>query len=110
MESAITEARAWAAAQTVTEECTSISPHIPARPVGLCSVGEMVSKPAEWPAFEILLEEMEKCRRMFQAFSLTHIPRSQNTKADKLARSARAQPHNVYYINSIPPTSLPEPL
>ncbi|CAA7057954.1 unnamed protein product [Microthlaspi erraticum] len=47
----------------------------------------MVSKPAEWPAFAILLEEVEKCRRMFQAFSLSHIPRTKNTKADKLARS-----------------------
>ncbi|CAA7051645.1 unnamed protein product [Microthlaspi erraticum] len=69
---------------------------------------KMVSKPAEWPVFEILLDEMEKCRRMFQTFSLTHIPRTENTKADKLARSARDQPHNVYYINSIPPVSLPE--
>ncbi|CAA7049717.1 unnamed protein product [Microthlaspi erraticum] len=36
---------------------------------------KMVSKPAKWPAFEILLEEVEKCRRKFQVFSLTHIPR-----------------------------------
>ncbi|CAA7031758.1 unnamed protein product [Microthlaspi erraticum] len=67
---------------------------------------KMVSKPTEWPAFEILLDEMEKCRRMFQTFSLTHIPRTENTKVDKLARSARDQPHNVYYINSVPPVSL----
>ncbi|CAA7043439.1 unnamed protein product [Microthlaspi erraticum] len=71
---------------------------------------KMVSKPTEWPAFAILLEEVEKCRMMFQAFSLSHIPRTNNTKADKLARSARAQPHDVYYINSVPPVSLPEPV
>ncbi|CAA7055889.1 unnamed protein product [Microthlaspi erraticum] len=33
---------------------------------------KMVSKLAEWSAFEILFEEMEKCRRMFQAFPYTH--------------------------------------
>ncbi|CAA7053009.1 unnamed protein product [Microthlaspi erraticum] len=70
---------------------------------------KMVSKPAKWPAFEILLQDMENYRRMFQAFSLTHISREKNTKADKLARSARDRPHNVYFINSIPPASLLEP-
>ncbi|CAA7014609.1 unnamed protein product [Microthlaspi erraticum] len=70
---------------------------------------KMVSKP-EWPAFAILLEEVEHCRGMFQAFSLTYIPRTKNTRADKLARSARAQPHDVYYINSVPPIPLPGPV
>ncbi|CAA7041516.1 unnamed protein product [Microthlaspi erraticum] len=151
MESAVTEARAWAAAQTkVTEPRAGIGWYYFDPESGSILVGssnirrglsplqtelealvwamqsmlahnkqrmnfqtdcaqlvKMVSKPAECPAFEILLEEMDKCRRMFQAFSLTHIPTSQNTKADKLARSARDQPHNVYYINSIPPASLP---
>ncbi|CAA7025563.1 unnamed protein product [Microthlaspi erraticum] len=45
---------------------------------------KMVSKPEAWPAFEILLEELETCTRKFQALSLTHIPRTKNTKADKL--------------------------
>ncbi|CAA7058436.1 unnamed protein product [Microthlaspi erraticum] len=71
---------------------------------------KMVTKPEGWPTFEILLEEVEKCKRKFQAFSLTHIPRTTNTKADKLARSARAQPHDVYYVNSVPPIPLPEPI
>ncbi|CAA7037442.1 unnamed protein product [Microthlaspi erraticum] len=69
----------------------------------------MMSKPAEWPAFAILLEEVENCRGMFQAFSLTYIPRMKNTRANKLARSARAQPHDVYYINSVLPIPLPGP-
>ncbi|CAA7049767.1 unnamed protein product [Microthlaspi erraticum] len=71
---------------------------------------KMVSTPREWPAFENLLDEVEQCKRKFQAFSLTHIPRTNNTKADKLARSARDQPYNVCYINSVPPVSIPEPL
>ncbi|CAA7062614.1 unnamed protein product [Microthlaspi erraticum] len=70
---------------------------------------KMVSNPTEWPAFAILLEEVEKCKRMFQAFSLSYIPKTKNTKADKLARSAQDQPHDVYYINSVPPASLPGP-
>ncbi|CAA7020406.1 unnamed protein product [Microthlaspi erraticum] len=69
----------------------------------------MVSKPQDWPAFAILLEEVEKCKRSFQAFSLTHIPRTKNTKADKLARSARDQPYDVYYVNTVPPVTLPVP-
>ncbi|CAA7030321.1 unnamed protein product [Microthlaspi erraticum] len=69
----------------------------------------MVSRPQDWPAFAILLEEVEKCKRSFQAFSLTHIPRTKNTKADKLARSARDQPYDVYYVNTVPPVTLPVP-
>ncbi|CAA7017616.1 unnamed protein product [Microthlaspi erraticum] len=53
---------------------------------------KMVSKPRDWPTFEILLEEVEKCKRKFQAFSLTHIPRTKNTKADKLARHYKKCP------------------
>ncbi|CAA7024093.1 unnamed protein product [Microthlaspi erraticum] len=60
-------------------------------------------------AFEILLKEVEKCKRKFHVFSLTHIPRTKNTNADKLARSARDQPYDVYYVNSIPPATLPIP-
>ncbi|CAA7042778.1 unnamed protein product [Microthlaspi erraticum] len=71
---------------------------------------KMVSKLRDWPVFEILFEEVEKYKRKFQAFSLTHIPGTKNTKADKLARSARDQPYDVYYINSVPVVSLPEPL
>ncbi|CAA7016468.1 unnamed protein product [Microthlaspi erraticum] len=71
---------------------------------------KMVSRPKEWPAFENLLAEVEKYKRQFQAFSLTHIPRTKNTKADKLAWNSRDQPYDVYYINSVPPVSLPEPL
>ncbi|CAA7025918.1 unnamed protein product [Microthlaspi erraticum] len=48
---------------------------------------KMIDRPKEWPAFANLLDEVEKCKRQFEAFSLTHIPRTKNTKADKLARS-----------------------
>ncbi|CAA7014793.1 unnamed protein product [Microthlaspi erraticum] len=64
-----------------------------------CSdVVKMVSKPEEWPAFAILLDEVDKCKMGFTSFSIVHIPRMNNTKADKLARSARALPTDVYYL------------
>ncbi|CAA7043004.1 unnamed protein product [Microthlaspi erraticum] len=61
---------------------------------------KMVSRPRERPSFEIILEEVEKCKKKFQAFSLTHIPRTKNKKADKLARSAGAQTYNVERANA----------
>ncbi|CAA7023630.1 unnamed protein product [Microthlaspi erraticum] len=73
-----------------------------------CSdVVKMVSTPEEWPAFAILLDEVDRCKRRFTSFSIAHIPRK-NTKADKLARSARALPTDVYYVNSVSPTWIPE--
>ncbi|CAA7039116.1 unnamed protein product [Microthlaspi erraticum] len=69
-----------------------------------CSnVVKMVSNPNEWPAFSILLEEVDRCKRRFTTFSVHHISITNNTKADKLARSARDLLHDMYYVNSIPP-------
>ncbi|CAA7027491.1 unnamed protein product [Microthlaspi erraticum] len=74
-----------------------------------CSdVVKMVSSPEEWPAFAPLLEEIDICRRRFPSFCIAHIPRKKNTKADKLARSARALPTDVYYVNSVPPAWITE--
>ncbi|CAA7014508.1 unnamed protein product [Microthlaspi erraticum] len=74
-----------------------------------CSeVVKMVSKPEEWPAFVTILEEFCRCKTEFISFSIVHISRKQNTKADKLARSARALPTDVYYVNSVSPTWIPE--
>ncbi|CAA7032385.1 unnamed protein product [Microthlaspi erraticum] len=74
-----------------------------------CSdVVKMVSTLEEWPAFEILLDEVDRCKRRFTSFSIAHIPRTKNTKADKLARSPRALPTDVYYVNSVSPTWIPE--
>ncbi|CAA7014686.1 unnamed protein product [Microthlaspi erraticum] len=74
-----------------------------------CSdVVKMVSKPEEWPAFAPILEEFCRCRMEFTSFSIVHIPRTKNTKADKLARSARVLPTDVFYVNSVSPTWIPE--
>ncbi|CAA7018268.1 unnamed protein product [Microthlaspi erraticum] len=69
---------------------------------------KMVSTPEEWPAFAILLEEIDRCKTRFSSFTIVHIPRANNTKADKLARSARALPTDVYYVNSVSPTWISE--
>ncbi|CAA7046662.1 unnamed protein product [Microthlaspi erraticum] len=67
-----------------------------------CSdVVKMVSKPEEWSAFSLLLDEVDRCKRRFSSFSIMHIPRTKNTKADKLAHSARALSTDVYYVNSV---------
>ncbi|CAA7060084.1 unnamed protein product [Microthlaspi erraticum] len=64
-----------------------------------CSdVVKMVSTPQKWPAFAILLDEVNRCKRRFTFFSIAHIPRTKNTKADKLAQSARALPTDMYYV------------
>ncbi|CAA7031188.1 unnamed protein product [Microthlaspi erraticum] len=74
-----------------------------------CSdVVQMVSKPEEWPVFRILLDEIDRCRRCFTSCSIMYISRTNNTKADKLARSARALPTSVYYVNSVLPAWIPE--
>ncbi|CAA7057785.1 unnamed protein product [Microthlaspi erraticum] len=74
-----------------------------------CSdVVKMVSKLEEWPAFSTLLDEVDRCKRKFISFSIMQIPRKENTKADKLARSARALPTDVYYVNSVSSAWIPE--
>uniref|UniRef100_A0A1J3E5Y1 Putative mitochondrial protein n=1 Tax=Noccaea caerulescens TaxID=107243 RepID=A0A1J3E5Y1_NOCCA len=76
-----------------------------------CSdIVKMVSTPEEWPAFSILLDEIDKCKREFTLCSVMHIPRTRNTRADKLARSARDLPYNVYFINHTPPTWISGPV
>ncbi|CAA7030815.1 unnamed protein product [Microthlaspi erraticum] len=69
---------------------------------------KMVSKPDELPAFATILEELCRCRTEFTSFSIVHIPRTKNTKADKLARSARVLPTDVFCVNSVSPAWIPQ--
>ncbi|CAA7050189.1 unnamed protein product [Microthlaspi erraticum] len=74
-----------------------------------CSdVVKMVSKLEEWPAFSLLLDEVNRCKRGFTSFIIMHIPRKENTKADRLARSARVLPTDVYYVNFVSPAWISE--
>ncbi|XP_048615605.1 uncharacterized protein LOC125588344 [Brassica napus] len=64
---------------------------------------KMVSTTTEWPAFTTHMEEFLRCKEYFPTFTIQHIPRAQNTMADKLARGARTQPSVMVYVDSIPP-------
>lgn len=61
---------------------------------------KMVSTPTEWPAFTTHMEEFLRCKEYFSTFTIQHIPRAQNTMADKLARGARTQPSAMVYVDS----------
>lgn len=64
---------------------------------------KMVSTPTEWPVFTTHMEEFLRCKEFFLNFTIQHIPRAQNTLADKLARGARTSPSAMVYVDSVPP-------
>ena len=65
---------------------------------------KMVSEPEECPTFESYLEDIKLLRRSFVNSDIVHVPRTENTRADSLARSARQQPSFVVYMDSeLPP-------
>ena len=59
---------------------------------------KMVSSPEDWPAFATHMEEFSRNKTFFPSFKITHIPRAQNTIADKLARGARRIPQLCYML------------
>ncbi|CAG7865284.1 unnamed protein product [Brassica rapa] len=61
---------------------------------------KMVSEPAEWPAFESYLEDIKLLRRSFLNSDIVHVPRTENQRADSLARSARKQPSFVVSMDA----------
>lgn len=63
----------------------------------------MVTSPEEWPAFSTLLDEFGLLRDCFPTFSLSHIPRSDNLKADCLAQSTRTIFSDISFVNNFPP-------
>ena len=70
----------------------------------------MVSSPEDWPAFATHMEEFSRSKTFFPSFKITHIPRAQNTMADKLARGAQSSPSAMLYVDSTPPVWLHEPM
>ena len=65
---------------------------------------KMVSEPEEWSAFESYLEDIKLLRRSFTNSDIVHVPRTENIKADLLARSARKQPSFVVHMDAeLPP-------
>ncbi|CAA7037587.1 unnamed protein product [Microthlaspi erraticum] len=72
-----------------------------------CSdVVKMVSKPEEWPAFSLLLDEVDRCKKGFRSFAIMHIPKKENTKTHKLARSARTLPTDTLRPSPWDPTPI----
>ncbi|CAF1828637.1 unnamed protein product [Brassica napus] len=64
---------------------------------------KMVSSPEEWPDFATHMEEFCRSKTFFPNFKIRHIPRAQNTMADKLARGVRSSPSAMLYVDSSPP-------
>ena len=60
----------------------------------------MVSEPEEWPAFTNYLEDIKTLKESFTRSEIIYVPRTQNSKADRLARSARKQPSFVVHMDS----------
>ena len=61
---------------------------------------KMVSEPEELPAFATYLEDIKHLNTSFNHSEIIHVPRTQNTRADSLARSARKQPSFVVHMDS----------
>ncbi|KAL0865027.1 hypothetical protein Bca101_044145 [Brassica carinata] len=68
----------------------------------------MVSEPKKWPAFANYLEDIRSLKRSFNYSAIIHVPRTQNTKADCLARSARKQSFYVVHMDTVSPVWLTE--
>ena len=61
---------------------------------------KMVSESKEWPAFASYLEDIKILKESFNHSELIHIPRTLNTRADSLARSARQQSSFVVHMDA----------
>ena len=51
----------------------------------------MVLEPEEWPVFASYLEDLKVLKESFLRSEIIYVPKTQNTKADNLARSVRKQ-------------------
>ncbi|XP_056864041.1 uncharacterized protein LOC130511184 [Raphanus sativus] len=61
---------------------------------------KMVSEPDDWPAFANMLEDIKTLKESFHSLEIIHVPRTQNLKADGLARSARKQTTFVVHMDA----------
>ena len=61
---------------------------------------KMVSEPEEWPAFESYLKDIKFLQGSFLNSDVVHVPRTENQRADNLARSGRKQPSFVAYMDA----------
>lgn len=66
--------------------------------------------PHQWPAFATHKEKFTNTKDLFARFTIAHTSKSQNTKADKLAKGVQALPIDSIYVNSVSPVWVFEPL
>ena len=55
-----------------------------------------VLEPEKWPSFASYLEDIKILKESFIGSAIIHVPRTQNIKADKIARSAKNQGRRSY--------------
>nr|VDC90709.1 unnamed protein product [Brassica rapa] len=61
---------------------------------------KMISEPEEWPTFESYLKDITVLQRSFYNSEIVHVPRTENKKADSLARSARKQSSFIVHMDA----------
>uniref|UniRef100_A0A0D2ZUU5 RNase H type-1 domain-containing protein n=1 Tax=Brassica oleracea var. oleracea TaxID=109376 RepID=A0A0D2ZUU5_BRAOL len=61
---------------------------------------KMVSESEEWLAFASYLEDVRMLKKSFNSLELIHIPRTQNSRTDSLARNARKQSSFVVHMDT----------
>ncbi|XP_056864324.1 uncharacterized protein LOC130511381 [Raphanus sativus] len=61
---------------------------------------KMVLEPDEWPAFASYLEDIKNLQQSFVSSKIIHVPRTQNLRADSLARSVRKQTSFVVHMDT----------
>lgn len=71
---------------------------------------KMLASPTEWSAFATHLEEFSRSKASFTRFTLSSIPRSLNTKADKLVQSVSTLQYDTIYVNYVLPVWISEPI
>nr|VDD54783.1 unnamed protein product [Brassica oleracea] len=60
---------------------------------------EMTTNPMDWPAFTTEIEALQRLQEDFEDVSLSHIPWSQNGRADALAKEARIKCYIFSHID-----------
>ncbi|XP_056843165.1 uncharacterized protein LOC130495707 [Raphanus sativus] len=69
---------------------------------------KMVLEPEEWPAFAPYLQEIKKLQESFHNSQIIHVPRTENSRADCLARGVRQQSSFVVHMDAELPNWITE--
>ena len=60
---------------------------------------KMVLEPKEWPIFASYLKDIKTLKERFLRSEIIYVPKTQNSKADSLARSAKKQPSFIVHMD-----------